>query len=160
GCDAHPRRPATGRPGGPAERHLDGAPGRGMRAQPRPPVWGSIGASDQLRLGSNAPKKRGRVHRPCPLWSLTTLCCRSLTSRTTQPQASTIPPPVQARSVVTHATRPKRSTQVSRGAARAAVNSGLIASTLTARAPLFLGAGPSPALRATPVASWCRCVLL
>ena len=27
-------------------------------------------------------------------------------------------------------------------------------------APLFLGAGPSPALRATPVASWCRCVLL
>src|SRR5207249_10989629 len=52
GCDAHPRRPATGRPGGPAEPHLDGARGRGMRAPPRPPVWGSIGTSDQLRLVS------------------------------------------------------------------------------------------------------------
>ena len=46
------------------------------------------------------------------------------------------------------------------GRGRAAVNSGLIASMPTARAPLFIGAGPSPALRATPVASWCRCVLL
>src|SRR5262249_34228199 len=41
GCDAHARGPATGRPCGPAEPHLGGSCGRGMRARPPSPVRGA-----------------------------------------------------------------------------------------------------------------------